>query len=158
MKHYLKLMLGMAAIILCLTACSSKKGSSDITVDVNALAQELQSETVTSDTLTASAPEMLPSIYFIESDQMKSGAAYLSSGATACEVAVIECADASQTGDVEKLFETRVSNQSDLYASYAPEQVTKLDSAIITSAGPYVVLCVCDDTDKAQEILDSYGF
>lgn len=157
MKHYLKLMLGMAAIILCLTACSSK-GSSDITVDVDALAQELQSETVTSDTLTASASEMLSSIYFIESDQMKSGAAYLSSGATACEVAVIECADASQTGDVEELFQNRVSNQSDLYASYAPEQVTKLDNAIITSAGPYVVLCVCDDTDKAQEILDSYGF
>ena len=156
MKHFLKLTLVAALSLLCLTACG--KGGKNVELDVEALASALQSETVTSDTLTQAAPEMFSSIYFVESDQMEAGAAYLSSGATACEVAVIQSKDASQTKEVEKLFENRVTNQSNLYASYAPEEVTRLDAAIIKSAGSYTVLCVCDDTDKAEEILKEYGF
>lgn len=153
---YLKTFLCMMMVILCLTACGSKK--KDITLDVEKLANELQAETVTSDTLASTAAEMLSSIYFVDADQMVKGAAYMSSGATACEVTVIECKEASQTGDVEKLFKTRVDNQSSLFASYNAGEVSKLENAIIKSSGRYVVLVVCDDTAKAEEILKTYGF
>ena len=153
---YLKLLLGMVLLSLFLTACS--KGGKDITVDVDALAKELQSEDVTSDTLSATAEEMLPSIYFIDANQMEKGVSYTSSGTTACEVAVIECKEASQTAEVEKLFKTRVTSQSDLFASFNAGEVSKLDKAIIKTAGKYAVLCVCDDTAKAEEILKKYGF
>lgn len=146
----------MLLLAFCLTACS--KGNSDITVDVDKLAEELQEQTVTSDVLALTAAQMLPSIYFVDEAQMEKGTAYLSSGATACEVAVIECKDAGATADVEKLFKTRVSNQSDLFSSYNAGEVSKLNNAIIKSSGKYAVLCVCDDTDKAQEILKNYGF
>lgn len=145
----------MVVIAVCLTACG---GSKDITVDVDKLANELQSQTVTSDTLSSTAVEMLSSIYFVDAEQMEKGAAYMSSGATACEVAVIECKKASQTSEVEKLFKTRVANQSDLFASYNAGEVSKLDKAIIKSSGKYTVLIVCDDTEKAEEILKENGF
>lgn len=153
---YLKTFLCMMMVVLCLTACGSKK--KDITLDVEKLANELQAETVTSDTLSSTAAEMLSSIYFVDAEQMVKGAAYMSSGATACEVTVIECKEASQTGDVEKLFKTRVDNQSSLFASYNAGEVSKLENAIIKSSGRYVVLVVCDDTAKAEEILKTYGF
>lgn len=152
---YLKMLLCMVVIAVCLTACG---GSKDITVDVDKLANELQSQTVTSDTLSSTAVEMLSSIYFVDAEQMEKGAAYMSSGATACEVAVIECKKASQTSEVEKLFKTRVANQSDLFASYNAGEVSKLDKAIIKSSGKYTVLIVCDDTEKAEEILKENGF
>lgn len=153
---YFKTLLCMMALVFCLTGCGG--GKKEITVDVEKLANELQSNTVTSDTLTATASEMLSSIYFVDAEQMANGAAYMSSGATACEVAVIECKEADQTADVKKLFETRVSNQSTLFASYNAGEVTKLDKAIIKTAGKYAVLAVCDDTVKAEEILKEYGF
>lgn len=152
---YLKMLFCMVVIAVCLTACG---GSKDITVDVDKLANELQSKTVTSDTLSSTAVEMLSSIYFVDAEQMEKGAAYMSSGATACEVAVIECKKASQTSEVEKLFKTRVANQSDLFASYNAGEVSKLDKAIIKSSGKYTVLVVCDDTEKAEEILKENGF
>ena len=152
---FLKMLLCMAVIAVCLTACG---GSKDITVDVEKLANELQSKTVTSDTLSPTAAEMLSSIYFVDAEQMEKGAAYMSSGATACEVAVIECKKASQTSEVEKLFKTRVTNQSNLFASYNAGEVSKLDKAIIRSSGKYTVLIVCDDTEKAEEILKENGF
>ena len=54
MMKYLKTICCMAILALFLTACG---GSKDITVDVEKLANELQSKTVTSDTLAATAPE-----------------------------------------------------------------------------------------------------
>lgn len=145
----------MAALALSLTACGSKE--KDVTIDTAALAEELQT-TVTSDTLAQTAAEMLPSVYFYDEDSVASAVAYASSGATACEVAVIESKDTDYTSEVEKLFQTRVDNQSDLYASYNEGEVAKLDDAIIESTGVYTVLCVCDDTDAAKDILKEYGF
>ena len=150
------LVLCTAAAALCLTACGGKK-EPEVSVDPAKLAEELL-DTVTSDTLTQTASDMLPSIYFYEKDDVASAVAYASSGATACEVAVIESTKADNTSNIEKLFQTRVDNQSSLYASYNEAEVAKLDDAIIKSAGTYTVLCVCDDTDKAEDILKEYGF
>ena len=158
MKRMKRVLLCLAGTILALSlaACSGK--SKDITVDVSALAEKLQAETVTTDTLAKTPDEQLASIYFFDMAKIAGAAAYASSGATACEVAVVECGDASYTGEVEKLFKNRAQYQSDLYKSYNAGEVTKLDAAIIKTAGKYVVFCVCDDTKKAEEILKSSGF
>ncbi len=155
MKKWTLLFL-IAVMALCLTACGGKK-EKEVSVDMEKLAEELLA-TVTSDSLTETAPDMLASIYFYEPDDVASAVAYASSGTTACEIAVIQSKDAGSTGDIEKLLQTRVGNQSDLYASYNEAEVSRLDGAIIKSAGAYTVLCVCDDPDKAEEILKGYGF
>lgn len=148
-------MLCTLAVVFCLTACGGK--NKEVNVDTAKLADELLT-TVTSDSLTETASDMLPSIYFFEADTIEKSTAYTSSGATACEVTVVQSKDEKNTAEVEKLFKTRVDNQSALYASYNEGEVAKLKDAIIKSAGAYTVLCVCDDTDKANEILKEYGF
>lgn len=149
-------MICVAAMALTLTACGGGK-EKDVTVDSAKLVTELLT-TVTSDTLSETAADMIPSIYFVEADAIENSTAYASSGTTACEVAVIQSKDASKTADIEKQFRNRVDSQSSLYASYNQVEVDKLDKAIIKSAGAYTVLCVCDDVDKANEILKNYGF
>ena len=144
-----------AILALSMTGCGGKE--KEVTIDTTKLAEELQ-EAVTSDTLSETASDMLSSIYFFEDGTIESGTAYASSGATACEIAVVKSKEEKNTENVENLFQTRVDNQSSLYASYNEGEVEKLDHAIIESAGSYTVLCVCDDTDKANEILKKYGF
>ena len=76
-----------ALIALTLTACGGGK-SKDVTVDTAKLADELLT-TVTSDELSKMSVD--PStVYLYQSDDVTSAIAYASSGATACEVAVIE--------------------------------------------------------------------
>lgn len=139
-----------------LTACGGSKKTVD--VDVEKLADELNSSVVTSDQLSKTESTMLPSIYFWDEADVSNAVAYMSSGATADEICVVECADASKTSGIEKLFQTRVDNQSELYASYNEPEVDKLKDAIIKSAGKYTVLVVSDDQEKAGEILTNYGF
>lgn len=156
MKRTKKITLLFCAILaaLALTACGGK--NKEVSVDPAKLSEDLLA-TVTSDTLTKMGVD--PStVYLYSSDDVASAVAYSSSGATACEVAVIQSKDSSKTGDIEKLLKSRVDSQSTLYASYNAVEVEKLDKAIIKSAGSYTVLCVCDDTDKANDILKEYGF
>lgn len=146
----------LAMFAFTLTGCS--KGGGEVTAEPAKLAEEIAASAVTSDKLSAISTDILASTYFVDMEQIEEGAAYLNSGASACEVTVIKCKDSAYTAEVEKLFKTRVENQSTLYASYAAGEVTKLDNAIIKSSGNYTVLCVVDDLDKANEILEEAGF
>lgn len=93
-----------ALIALTLTACGGGK-SKDVTVDTAKLADELLT-TVTSDELSKMSVD--PStVYLYQSDDVTSAIAYASSGATACEVAVIESKDAANAESMEKLLQDR---------------------------------------------------
>ncbi len=158
LKRVFTILTGALLLAMALTACGGGKSSGDITVDAAKLAEQLQSETVTTDTLAATPEGQIASIYFFDTAKIENAAAYTSSGATACEVAVVECSDSSYTGEVEKLFKNRAEHQAELYKSYNAGEVSKLENAIIKSAGKYVVFCVCDDTGKASQILKDSGF
>lgn len=160
MKNFRKItavILAVVASALLLTACGGGSGAAK-DVDVAALADELNKDTVTTDTLSETKSDMLKNIYFFEDGQVTESKAYSSSGATADEICVVKCKDEATTKDVEKLFETRRDNQSTLYASYNPDESDKLKKAVIKSSGVYTVFVVCDDYDKADKILKNYGF
>lgn len=158
MKMWKKLTTLLAVLALLTLAGCSGKDAKELSVDPDELASKLASETVTSDTLTAAAAEMIPGIYYVSNDHYQSGAAYMSAGSTGCEAVVIECKDASSSADVKKAFEERVSSQAALYESYNPQEAAKIKKAIIKTAGKYAVLVVCDDTAKAEDILKEAGF
>jgi len=158
MKKYLSFILASLMLILSLTACGSK-APKEVTTSAADLAKQL-SETVSDGTLAADpvVSDILASTYFVDMEQVEESAAYMSTGATACEVAVIKCTDSSYASEVEDLFKSRVESQSELFASYAPDEVKKLDAAVIKVSGNYAVLCVTDDTSKAESILEKAGF
>lgn len=158
MKKYLSFVLASLMLILSLTACG-EKAPKEVTASAADLAKQL-TETVSDGTLAADpvVSDILASTYFVDMEQVEESAAYMSTGATASEVAVIKCTDSSYASEVEDLFKSRVESQSELFASYAPDEVKKLDAAVIKVSGNYVVLCVTDDASKAESILEKAGF
>ncbi|MDO4475116.1 MAG: DUF4358 domain-containing protein [Eubacteriales bacterium] len=154
-KKFTLAVLTILAIFL-LTACGGKK-SGDITVDITKLCDDLKA-TVTSGDLIIANENNLAATYFFEMDKLEESIAALNSGANACEVAIVKCKDSDYVSEVQDLFKGRVQNQSNLFADYNAAEVSKLDAAIIKSAGNYVVFCVTDDTAKAEEVLKKAGF
>ncbi len=154
-----KMITTAAAVLLAitLTACSSAGSNDTVTIDMDQLAEALL-ETVTSDSLTQTAEEMVTSIYSLDDDIVEKAVAETSSGATACEVTIIESKQASDTADVEEQLQYHVDVQEELYSSYNQSEAARLETAIIKSAGVYTVLVVCDDPDAAEAVLKEYGF
>lgn len=155
MKKKLSLLLTAVVMILVLTACGSRT-SEDVSVDVTKLCEDLQG-TITSE-LAVISSDNLASTYFLDMAKVEESTAALGSAASACEVAVVKCKDSSYVSEVKTLFEDRVKYQSEQFADYNPPEVAKLNSALIKTAGNYAVLCVTDDTAKAEEILKEAGF
>ena len=143
---------------LMLTACGSKSSSesANVTVNVNQLCKDLEG-TIDSEVSEVSS-DVIASTYFFDMDKIEESVAALNSGSNACEVVVLKCKDASYTSEAEDLLKKRVESQSTLFASYNAPEVAKLDAAIIKAKGNYVVYCVTEDTDKANEIIKKSGF
>ena len=60
-----------------------------------------------------------------------------------------EAAEAARTA-----LEARISDQRAAYESYIPEEVTKLDAAILDIRGSSVLLVVAADIEAAEAALD----
>jgi len=165
MKGKFKKILTLAAVAvtaLALTGCGgSKSGGSDdsaeLSIDVAALASELNEKTITTDELAENESSMLSTIYFTEDGQVEESSFYMSGGATADEICVVKCTDEDTAKAVAELFQTRADNQAELYSTYNTDEEAKLKDAIVRSSGVYAVFVVCDDYDAAEKILETAG-
>lgn len=147
----------LTAITVLTMAVSMCACTASAEVDVTALADSLN-ETITSDTLGELNEKMLATTYFVEDSQITAAKVYVSSAATACEVAVFQCTDEDTAKAVETLMEKRVENQSALYASYNADEAARLEDALIEQSDVYVVFYVGDDNAAAEALIKEAGF
>lgn len=144
-----------AALVLCLTltACGSKDSGS-AGYDPAATAQALLDSGAFTDTLETTEKDTVAALYGVEADAITDYACYTSLSAGAEEIAVLTMADADSAKAAMEGLEARVADQKAALESYQPDEVSKLDNAILTQSGNTVVLVVAADADKAQSALD----
>lgn len=75
---------------------------------------------------------------------------------SADEFCIFTASDSSGADATEQMALERISSQKETYQSYAPDEVTKLNNAIISKKGNYVVLLVTDDYENGKSIIDKY--
>lgn len=146
----MKKFLAVLAATLLLASCGNSK-TPDINIDN--LAADLVSDVTFVDDLSLIDDSMIGNLYNL---QYEDAVLYLGSGATAEEVAVFACADeaAAKTGlDGAK---AHIQSQIDSYESYIPEEVKRLEDALVLQEGKYVITVVTEDRDTAQKVIDQY--
>lgn len=137
--------------VLGLTACGKAK-----TVDVTDAASRLASEITYTDEMAEIDLDTAGMIYYLEDAQITNAKIYESSGATAEEIAVFECASSADADKVMTAMQQRVEEQKESFKDYVPEELLKLDNAVLIKNGNYVMLSVSDDAEAAQKIINSY--
>jgi hypothetical protein len=154
-KKFVKVLSGillMGVIVITSTGC---KKTENISVDVKVLSTNLTSEITYDDELSEIDLETAKNIYELGEAEITDSSIYVSSGATAEEIAVISCKDSNSAKIVEEAFETRVENQKISFQDYVPEELKKLDKAVIIKKGNYVVFSVSNDDTKAKDIINN---
>ncbi len=141
----------------CGTTVSTGDGSGDaLDINVTEMANELKSGLTFEDSLSELDAGMALTYYGIDAEDIKESVVIISTGATAEEIAVFEAVDKDAAADVKAACEERKEKQTTSYSDYKPSEVSRLDKAIIKEDGNYIVYCVADDTDKANELIDKY--
>lgn len=121
--------------------------------DAKSLADELLANVTFDDELADIDIDTAKFLYQI--DTCVDAFVYISSGATAEEIAVFAFADSQSAKEALPIAEKRIADQKEGFASYVPEEVQRLDNAVVAQCGNYVVVCVSEG-DAAEKIIKKY--
>ena len=146
------------ALVLLLTGLFSGCSSEVKDIDLNQLSEDLQTQIDFEDELIEIDDSLLDNFYtFPDGNAIESHVIYKSaSNATAEEIALFKVKDSSQVDAVRQSVENRVTDLHDRFESYVPEEIYKIDNAVIKTSGNYVMLVITTEYEKAEEIINSY--
>lgn len=134
-------------MLLSLASCGSKE------INTEELAKELVDNLTFAEELNKVDGEITLKRYGIDSDAVQECVSYAGTAAVADEVTVIKANDVSAVSD--KLNE-HWDSQIKSYTSYRPEEVPKLENAVLYQYNDTVIFVVSEDHDDAQKLIISY--
>lgn len=140
-----------AMMVLTLAACG---GSTDKTVDVQKLADDLKDNVPYSMPMIATAVEDLS--YKFDPPEGTTICGYMADGNAADTIVAAQCASAEDARTLCANIQTYLDDLKREANLYQPEEVARLDEALLQQSGSVVVLCVSDDTTAASGILEGY--
>lgn len=141
----------VAGMIL-LAGCGSKKAD----FEVDELGDALNTQITYKDELGQLDLQTAAMFINISGIDIVDGVVYEGSGATAEEIVVFKCASDEEAAKAKAVLEERVEEQIESFTDYVPEELTKLNAAVIRVNGEYAVLSVSDDPKSANAIIDEY--
>lgn len=93
-------------------------------------------------------------VYFPALPQGASLTLYLGSGYFADEAALIILESEDDADDALDAVETHLEQKRNQFMNYIPEELGKIGDAVVWQESQYIIVCITDDTQTAQEILD----
>lgn len=95
--------------------------------------------------------------YYDISGEVEDASFYIcGSGAYPDEVAVIKFKDNASATAAKAALEKRLANQIELYETYTPDEMYKLDNAFIEIKSNYAIFSAVSDNAKSKTIINSY--
>lgn len=93
----------------------------------------------------------LQNAYHLDTDDVEDGVILYGSGMEAYEIALLCLRSAADQQQAVEALLGYISDRTADFYGYAPEQAALLEQATVESAGSYVALLICADTDAARE-------
>lgn len=134
-------------MILLLSGC----GAAAKEADVKALAEQLSREVVFEADLRELSAEKLGN--YLDLPEGAEAYAYMSNGNTAEEIITAKCASESDAQTLKASIEAFLADQRQEMQRYLPEEVARLEHAVLAQRGVYVALCVSADQTAAEQII-----
>ena len=153
MKRMVSLCL-LCVMALGLCACGQKEETS--VLDDAALAGELLESGAFSQELEELSAGKAEAFYSVAEDKLQSARMYHAAGTSKEQIAIFQATD-------EEAAKTMASGLRDLLAewieadrNYAPEEVPKMEKAVLRQSGVWVILVVANDSEAAAGIVDQH--
>ena len=140
-------------LIIAIAIFILKNTNKEITIDIDKLSEDIIKNVDFEDEMNITDAETVKRLYNI--DNAISEKVYLSSGATAEEVAIFEFASRENAKEAVEKVNERIENQKSSYSGYAPKEVKRLEDAILIQKDKYIVFCVTED-ENAQKLISEY--
>lgn len=138
------------ATVLPLAACGKKK---ETNYDGEALLQSLLTQVKFDDTLESVGDRAL--LYFGELPEGTTAKLYMGSGYFADEVVLFTLPSEKDQATAMEAARAHLAELEDQFSKYIPEEVSKIQKAVIWQGGKYLILVITNDHANAKLILDN---
>ncbi len=153
-KEMRNVLLGMMLIFAAvLTGCGNGNTKA---FDATEVANRLLEEITYQDELTVVDFDTAGMILNFSNVNVVNGLVFEGSGATAEEIVVLECASDEDADAAKAALQARVQEQIESFTDYVPQELEKLNQAVIVESGKYAVLSVSSEPDLAKKIIGEY--
>ena len=135
--------------MLMLFGCGSSTSAGE---SAAAQAEKIVTELNLTDKMDKVEDRIIKGLFFFEEGTLKDSSVYIANDKSADIVAVFESED---TAAVKERVNTYLATAKEQMQNYYPDEVFKIDNAIVEEAGDKVVLIVTGDIENAKKIADS---
>lgn len=146
MKKILTALAALTLSVMCLAGCGGKE------LDMNAVSTGILNGVPFTEQLQETSEDIALKRLGIDTEDAESCIAYTSTNAVVDEFAVIK---ATNINNVTDAIQNHITAQAATYSSYAPAEVSKLNSAIVKTVGDYVIYVVSTDSAVADSVINS---
>lgn len=146
MKKITVMISAFALSAMCLAGCGGKE------IDMTAAANGILSGVAFAEELQPTSENISLKRLGVNAGDVESCVAYTGTNAVVDEFAIIKAVNPE---GVEASIRDHIASQIETYQSYAPDEVAKLNSAIVEISGDYVIYVVSPDNAAAQAVVDS---
>lgn len=153
MKMFLKILAVSFSLMFCLSACGK---SSYISFDD--VYSDLILEIDFGSNMANMSEIAAENFYFIyDTDILEDYVIYMDeSNSTPNEIALFRLASESDRTTVDTIVKNRINDLKIGFEDYKPDEMYKLENAVVKSKGKYVIMVICGDNEKAAEIVNNY--
>lgn len=159
MKKFIYI-LGIALLVILATIFYMNTNKIDeekeITIDINKLAEDIRNQDMFDDTLEKIEKDVAITNYSFENETIQDIVSYVSTGATAEEILVLESKDKSNIESIKEKINERINERKEAFASYLPDEVYKLENPVLITKDKYIILCICNNSQNMNEYIEKY--
>lgn len=152
-KIWIILIILIIAIVFAIVFIPKNK---DVQINIQDLASRIVESASFEDQLEQADSEMVMDDYNFSSDEINDLVSYQGSGATSEELVILQVKDKSKINSVKEKINTRLSERRGAFESYLPKEVGKIDNNILRVEGNYIILCIANDTNTVNKIINEY--
>ena len=148
-KRILAVVLAVLALGLCLCSCKGSEGKTPATADV---AAAINNSGEFQELIALTEDNISRRYYGIDLEAIEEFEVLVcSSGAMADEIAVFKMKDKEDVEDMLDVVRERKQELYDRFVDYVPEEINKINNAVIGSNGNYVYFVVSGDNSAAKK-------
>jgi len=148
-----KILITFVTMVLIVTmfACTQPRD-----IDPEGLAEQINEHVQFEETLMKIDLSDAERLYQIEAGDVENGIIYVGTGATVDEFSIWAAKDSKAAERVKDKLQSRIDAQKQGYLDYKPEEVPKLDNAVVVQSGNLVILCISENSENAKKTIDDY--
>ena len=125
-----------------------------IEIDIEELGKKISESGVFQDEIAKVDKEIVYKVYGFNDNLIKEIVSYQGSGATSEEILILQVNEKENLNEVKEMINNRIEERKEIFVSYLPKEVYKLENNIFRVYNNYIIMCISNDNEKVNEIIN----